>query len=96
MDTGASRTAVDIDTAKKLGLPVTKPAKMSSASHADVIVPVFAGQLEMPGFTKIAVPHGLIGVNLNGNGVIALIGRDLMKVAVLTYNGPDGSYTLAI
>ena len=98
VDTGASRTAVDIDTAKKLGLPVIKPAKMSSASDPNVIVPVFAGRLEIPNFTQIDVPHGLMGVTLSGqkNSIVVLIGRDLLANAVLTYNGPDGSVTLAI
>ena len=71
---------------------------MSSATYQSVIVPVFAGKLTTPNFTNINVPNGLMGVNLAGNGlgIIALIGRDLLGSAVLTYHGMDGLFSISI
>ena len=71
---------------------------MSSATHSNVIVPVFAGKLVIPGLTNINVSHGLMGVNLAGNNhkIIALIGRDLLRSAVLTYHWMDGSFSISI
>ena len=98
IDTGASRTAVDLQLAKEMGLPVIGRAHMSSASHESVIMPVFSGNLEVPGFAAINVPDGLLGANLDGdkNKIIVLIGRDLLAMATFHYNGPEGSFTLCI
>ena len=36
------------------------------------------------------------GVELSGiDGIVALIGRDLLKIAIFVYNGPDETFTLA-
>ena len=63
-----------------------------------MIVPVFFGRLEIPGFTNFDVPQGLMGVNLHGNkmDIIALIGRDLLGAANLIYNGMDGHFSVSI
>ena len=37
-----------------------------------------------------------LGVELSGkDGIVALIGRDLLKSAMFVYNGPDGTFALA-
>ena len=99
IDTGAKRTAVDMDTAKRIGLPVKGRARLTTASQNNLLVPVFAGKLRIVGANiDINVPTGLVGVDLSDdpNDTIALIGRDLLRVATLNYNGPEGVVTVAI
>ena len=68
---------------------------MSSASHTHQRVPLYAGKLTMQN-VNINLEKGM-GVNLSGfPDLIALIGRDLLEQAVLIYNGPEGSVTIAI
>ncbi len=67
---------------------------MASASHANQVVPLYAGKLIIQNVC-INLEKGM-GVNLSGfPDLIALIGRDILESAVLIYNGPDGSVTLA-
>lgn len=95
IDTGATRTCFDEASARKAGFPITGIAPMTSATHANHEVPVFSGRIVMGSF-NIDVVGGL-GANLAAfDGLVALIGRDLLKDALFTYNGPGGSIALAI
>ena len=97
IDTGASKTCVDQTCAKKAGLPVVGTAKMASATQSEIAVPVFAGKITLaPTNIVIKVENGL-GANLSAfNGLVALIGRDLLQSASFFYNGPDGFISLSI
>ena len=96
IDTGASQTCFDEDAARRAGLPITGAARMASASHADIKVPVFAGKILISGNLIIDAGKAM-GANLSAfDGLIALIGRDLLQSAVFTYNGPDGFISLAM
>ncbi len=94
IDTGASNTCFDQQAALNAGLPVIDMGMMASASHAEQDVPVFAGKLVIPEF-NIDTEYAL-GANLDGQHLIALIGRDLLQSAVLVYNGTDGTVSLSI
>ncbi len=96
IDTGATTTCFDEAAAKKAGLPTIGVTSMSSASHPNHEVPLFSGKITTPTVT-INVEKGM-GANLSAvsNGLIALIGRDVLKSAVLVYNGPDGHFSLSI
>ena len=94
IDTGASHTCLDQQVANDLGLTIFGTGRMTSASHSDVEVPLFVGKLVLPNIT-INV-EGAMGARLEEQGLIALIGRDLLQNAVLIYNGVDGSVTLSI
>lgn len=98
IDTGATRTCLDEASARRAGFPITGIALMASATHANHEVPVFNGRIVMVGSFNIDVVGGL-GANLTAIGdldLVALIGRDLLKDALFTYNGPGGSIALAI
>lgn len=95
IDTGANRTCFDVSTAKKLGLPITDSATMTSATHDKVEVPVYEGRLITDGFITINCEQAL-GANLEKQRLIALIGRDVLERACFIYNGPEGNWTLAI
>lgn len=94
IDTGASNTCIDQQAALKAELPVIDMAMMTSASHAEHDVPVFAARLVIPEF-NIDTDYAL-GANLDGQNLIALIGRDVLQSAVLVYNGTDGTVSLSI
>lgn len=97
IDTGASRTCFDKDSAIEAGLPVVDTATMSSATHANHQVPVFMGKIILLQTNiVISVEKGL-GANLSAfNGLVALIGRDLLKNTIFTYNGPEGLISVSI
>ena len=48
IDTGATATCIDIEAAKRAGLPTAGTARMTSASHANQNVPAFAGKIVGP------------------------------------------------
>ena len=100
IDTGATQTCVDAETAKSAGWPMIDTAKLSSVTHPDHEVPVFAGHLSCPTLgNTIHVPRWM-GVNLRPDEadlpVVGLIGRDLLQQAIFIYNGHDGSFSLAL
>ena len=67
---------------------------MTSASHDKIPVPVYAGKLVLPGL-NLDIESGM-GENLRSQGLIALIGRDVMSHGTLFYNGLDGSVTFSV
>ena len=47
IDTGASATCIDRSAAAKAGLAIVDSGRISSATHANEVVPIFAGRLEI-------------------------------------------------
>ena len=68
---------------------------MTSATHEHEIVPIYAGKIRITGFLEVET-RSAMGANLRPQGLIALIGRDLLENCVLVVNGPDGSFSLSI
>ena len=94
IDTGATSSCFDNSTALKAGLLTVGKGKIASASHPENEVPLYAGKMLLPGL-NFDVKSGF-GVELSGiDGIVALIGRDLLKIAIFVYNGPDETFTLA-
>ena len=96
IDTGAGITCIDIDAATQLGAPIIDYLTMTSASHPNNVQPVYPVQLQIPG-TPIAIntPRA-VGFPLANQGIIALIGRDVLQYMILIYNGPGGSISLSM
>ena len=67
---------------------------MTSATHEQEIVPCYAGRLRMDDFGEVNF-NKAYGANLRRQGIIALIGRDILASCVLIVNGPEGTATLA-
>lgn len=93
IDTGASVTCVDRQAAEKAGLTVVDEAPMSSATHESEIVPLYAGNLRIAGFSDIKMRRAY-GANLQPQGLVALLGRDALASCILIVNGPQGTVTL--
>jgi predicted aspartyl protease len=96
IDTGAGITCIDIDAATQLGAPIIDYVTMTSASHSGNVQPVYPVQLQIPG-TGIAInaPRAVGFPLAASQGIIALIGRDILQYMVLVYNGVGGYISLS-
>ena len=94
IDTGATSTCVDEAAARKAGLAVVDRGVISSASHPVHEVPIFAGNIQIPAFA-IRVPRAM-GVTLDNQGLVALLGRDALRSTLFIYNGVDGAISLSL
>lgn len=68
-----------------------------SATQQDIQVPLFAGKIVVPdqqGSLEITTLQAY-GVNIQNQGLIALIGRDLLASCTLFYNGREASFSLS-
>lgn len=98
IDTGASVTCIDVASAQQAGLAISGTGSMNSATHANEQVPLFAGRLDIAGLDPNIAIWRALGANLREmhNGIIALIGRDVLKGTVLIYNGLTGTVSLSL
>lgn len=94
IDTGASNTCVDEQAAKELGLPVIDVASMQSASHEKHSCNVYPVQIITP-IVTLNAPRAM-GAALASQGLLVLIGRDVLQNCNLFYNGPAGQFTLSL
>jgi predicted aspartyl protease len=93
IDTGASNTCIDEDAAKELGLPIIDVGSMMSATHK-VPCNIYPVQIITP-IVALNSPRTM-GAALAGQGLLALIGRDVLARCTLFYNGPTGQFTLSL
>lgn len=96
IDTGASVTCIDDQIAKDLGLPAIDVVPVASASHAQTQQNVYPVQITLSAFGFALQAPRAIGAALAAHGVISLIGRDVLQLCTLFYNGPAGTICLAI
>lgn len=96
IDTGASHTCIDDDAAKRLNLPVIDVATMTSASHEAIQQNVYPVQIEMVGMPISIGSTRTMGANLKPQGLILLIGRDVLANVVFIYNGVAGQITFSV
>jgi predicted aspartyl protease len=95
IDTGASQTAVDEQVAKDLGLPIVDVGKMTSASHEKHPCNLYPVQVSIPPNLTFQSPRAM-GALLAPQGLVAIIGRDVLQHCLLVYNGGTGQITLSI
>ncbi len=97
LDTGASVTCIDDAAAQKLKLRPIGIANMASASHSATKMKVHPARIHLVGTDILISTQHAVGASLGAQGgIIALIGRDIMKDFTLFYNGPAGAITLAL
>jgi predicted aspartyl protease len=94
IDTGASNTCVDEQAAKELGLPVIDVATMLSATHEKVPCNVYPVLISTP-IAGLNSPRTM-GAALAAQGLLVLIGRDVLQNCTLFYNGVAGQFTLSL
>ena len=96
IDTRASSTCIDQKAAQKAGLAIVDSGPMTSVTHDNEVVPIYAGQLKVEGISQYVDVSRAYGVKLESQGLIALIGRDMLASCMLIYNGTDGSFSLSL
>lgn len=96
IDTGASVTCIDQDAANLLQLPVIDVVQVASASQAAAEQNVYPIQIEVVGLPITVNAPRAVGASLAAQGLLALVGRDVLQHCVLVYNGPAGSISLSI
>lgn len=94
IDTGASNTCVDDQVALELGLPVIDVGYMQSASHERHPCNFYPVQIITPVVT-LNSPRTM-GAALASQGLLILIGRDVLQSCPLFYNGSVGQLTLSL
>ena len=95
IDTGASFTCIDDQVAKELGLPIIDVVSMSSASHAQHQCNIYPVQISVPPILTLQSPRTM-GAALAAQGLLVLIGRDVLRRCLLVYNGANGQFTLSL
>lgn len=95
IDTGASNTCIDEAAASALNLPVVGQTKICSASHDATEKSLYPIYLEFLGHGVTFDPILAPGAPLAVQGLLALIGRDILSRCLLVYNGQMGMTTLA-
>ena len=93
IDTGASRSCIDDLIANELGLIARDVVRVQTPSGSSQQY-VYDLGFAMPGLQTSIIPITAIGANLTNHPYDALIGRDILKLCTLIYNGWDNSYQL--
>ena len=96
IDTGASSTCIDDAVAQQLGVPAIDVVTMHSASHAGHPANIYPVRFEVSGLPiALDVPRAM-GAALASQGLAMLIGRDILQICTLFYNGMSGEFTLSL
>jgi hypothetical protein len=95
IDSGASSTCIDDDIAHTLGLPIIDQAIIATPSHDATSKNVYPANIVFTGTAIKSNDFRAIGASLSNQGIIALIGRDILSNFTLFYNGPFGEITIS-
>ena len=96
IDTGASNTCIDEEAAVQLALPVIDVSTMVSASHDATPKNVYPVQIEVTGWPISISSPRTVGAALKGQGLLLLIGGDVLQHGILFYNGMSGEITWSV
>ena len=92
IDTGAGATSVDEEAVRKIGAKEFDRASFSSSLSKNTSKPICSITITINDF-KIEVTKAVMS-NLKRFGLISIIGRDLLSLSDLRYEGHTGNYTL--
>lgn len=100
IDTGATRSGVDHSVITKLGVQPVGIAQTLTAG-GEVEQNLFPAHFRFPAENIEIDFSSVLGVNLkgqhiDGQPIIALLGRDMLSKFVFIYNGPGGFFTIAL
>jgi len=93
VDTGASITAIQVDTGQRLGLPVTGSIQIGGATGV-AQQPVYGAFLKITDPFIEFDPLRLAGAQLTSVPFQMLIGRDILCKMLLAYDGKRGRFSL--
>jgi hypothetical protein len=96
VDTGASKTCVDGNVIASMAVPplnqiqIHTPAGLTSQY-------LYPARLVFPGTPLPSIDFSsVVGSQLSAQGIVALIGRDVLQHFLLVYNGPAGMFSLSV
>ena len=95
IDTGAGATAIDVSVCATLDIAPVGVKQVGTAG-GQTAQPLFPVSLHLPGtgLPRFDISPA-IGCDLSGQGILALIGRDVLSRCVLMWNGPMGHVILS-
>ncbi len=99
IDTGTTRSCIDVSVAQRLNLLPISATQVVSA-NGQSFQGTYAAHIRFPAIGWDIEYSSVLSVNLSGQTiqgapVIVLIGRDLLAKCVFVYNGTIGSFVLA-
>lgn len=95
IDTGASASAIKTGIAKELGLTPHGTISISTASHKSHVCLTYDIDLIFS-IQRVGVQNiRVFETKFEGQNIDGLIGRDVLRLGVLIYNGYDQSFTLS-
>ncbi len=96
IDTGADRTAVEWTAVDGVGAIPQGTYSAQGVTSEAITLPVYPLSVEFDGLGAVDVERAAATPHLKSQGLIALIGRDVLGQSQLTYDGLSGAYTLAM
>jgi hypothetical protein len=93
IDTGASCSCINDVIAKELGLVARDIVKINTPAGTTE-QPIYDLGIALPNLMNTIIPIQAPGCNLENQPYQALIGRDVLSMCTLVYNGWDNSYQL--
>jgi predicted aspartyl protease len=94
IDTGSASSCIDEEIAASMHLPVVGSITMATASHPKHQANQYPIKIKIQGFPMAFNVSTAIGVPIKVQGMVAIIGRDILQVCCFIYNGPSGQITL--
>ena len=96
IDSGASKTCVDENAITQLGVPPINQITVQTPSGAAQQC-LYPARFSFPGTPLPGIDFGsVVGSTLAAQGIVALIGRDVLERCVFVYNGPAGTYSISL
>lgn len=100
IDTGATKTCVDLGALKQIQAPVINKATIHSG-RAPAPCDIYPVAFQFVGLSINERPVGVeapqaAGVDLSKLELAAIIGRDVLQHFMLVYNGPAGQLTISL
>jgi hypothetical protein len=96
VDTGASKTCVDDGLILGLGVaPINQITVQTPSGSAQQFL--YPARFSFPGTPLPNIDFSsVVGSTLAAQGIVALIGRDVLSRFLLVYNGPAGMFSLSV
>jgi predicted aspartyl protease len=96
IDTGSISSCIDEEAANAMHLPVVGNINLASSSHASHRANQYPIKITIQGLQMVFNAPTAIGAPLKIQGLVAIIGRDILQICCFVYNGATGQFTLCL
>ena len=94
IDPGASHTAVEWSALDAVGAQPDGSFSAQGPTSGNVSLPTYPLRVEVDGLGPVDLPRVAATPHLRGQGIDALLGRDVLENSKFTYDGTSGTYKL--